>query len=104
MGISFYSRGLAVLALALGAGMAAVGAPQLAPFLSSAAASESTAPNKALGMNVGTQMMREAAAMANALGVGARHASYVKHRGPGERAHRRWRHARASGIAGAHRG
>lgn len=101
MGISFYSRGLAIAALALSAGFAAIGMPSL--YAGPSVQSDSGIGNKALGLNMGAQAMKESAAM-SAMLFGQQSGSYVKTRGPGERAHRRWRHARASGIKGAHRG
>jgi hypothetical protein len=53
------------------------------------------------GLNMGLQAEVEAAAMRNMMG--GRRSGWLKHRAPGERAHRRWRHARASGIAGSSR-
>lgn len=62
-----------------------------------------SAPAKALHMNTGLQAIVEEAAMRNML-FGRQSSGWLKHRAPGERAHRRWRHARASGIKGAYRG
>lgn len=84
---------LAMGSMALMGAMAMHAAPALGTMLSYNGPG-TLQPN---GLNIGQQAMVEEAAMANMMGLGANAGSYVKNRRPGERAHRRWRQARAAG-------
>jgi hypothetical protein len=94
-----FSRGLGLAALVATAFSGSLAAP---PMHNSAYMTPNGPSGKALSLNPGLQAMREEAAMMSML-LG-RQSGFVKHRSGGERAHRRWRHARSSGIKGARRG
>lgn len=94
---------LGAMAGILAAGLASFAAPSLPSIEVGSGYNNPAAPAKAVHMNAGLQAIVEEAAMRNML-FGRQSSGWNKHRAPGERAHRRWRHARASGIKGAYRG